>query len=66
MMLESRLVTPHKPRLVELPSTTTPVPPPDLVQVGQEPLEDGQTPLMIRSETKQLIGHQLIKALKQL
>jgi hypothetical protein len=62
MMLESRLVTPHKPRLVELPSTATPIPPPELVQVAHEPLEDSQIPLMI-SETKQLIGCQLIKAL---
>ncbi|GJM88133.1 hypothetical protein PR202_ga04160 [Eleusine coracana subsp. coracana] len=34
-----------------------------LPQVAQEPLEDGQTPLLIRSEADQLIGHKLIKVL---
>jgi hypothetical protein len=62
-MPESGLVTPHKRRLVELPSNSTHIPPLDSVQVAQEPLKDSQTPLMIRRETEQLIGHQLIKDL---
>jgi hypothetical protein len=51
-MPESGLVTRHKPRLVELPSNSTHIPPLDSVQVAQEPLKDSQTPLMIRRETE--------------
>jgi hypothetical protein len=52
---------------VPVPSLTKPVKLGDgdiqLTEVAQEPPEDIQTPLIIRSEAEQSVGHQLIKVL---